>query len=245
MKNFKFILCTLVLLTISLVGCSNNNKQLVESSDPFEKINRNIFTFNKYIDNKIVMPISATYVEKIPNAARKSITSHLSWMGLPNTIANSTMQLDFENTILASAKFMLNGLTLGFYDLDNGETDIIKKDFGSTLAKINVPEGPFLMIPFFGPKLTRDFSGFIVDKQNMANVSSTTMNDINLIEVPVSIIDKRGKLSDSIHTIYNSADPYTKMKSYYIQNRRKQVYSQKYHDSDNQNKDKEFEKLLQ
>ncbi|MDC1357801.1 VacJ family lipoprotein, partial [Pseudomonadota bacterium] len=165
--------------------------------------------------------------------------------GLPNTIANSTLQLDFKNTILASAKFMLNGLTLGFYDLDNGETDIIKKDFGSTLGKLNVPEGPFLMLPFLGPKMTRDFSGFVVDRQNIANISSTTINDINLIEVPINIIDKRGRLSDSIETIYNSADPYTKMKSYYIQNRRKQVYSEKYHEIDNLNKDEEFEKLLQ
>ena len=245
MKNFKFVLYTLVLLTMSLGGCSNNEKRIVKTLDPFEKINRNIFTFNKYIDKKIVVPISTTYVENVPSSARKSITSHLNWMGLPNTIINSTIQLDLENTILASAKFMLNGLTLGFYDLDNGETDIIKKDFGSTLAKLNVPEGPFLMLPFLGPKMTRDFSGFVVDRQNMANVSSTTMNDINLIEVPVNIIDKRGRLSDSIDTIYDSADPYTKIKSYYIQNRRKQVYSEKYHEIDNQNKDKEFEKLLQ
>ena len=230
---------------MSLVGCSNNKKQLVENSDPFEKINRNIFTFNKYIDKKIVMPISTTYVEKVPNTARKSITSHLNWMGLPNTIANSIMQLDLENTILASATFMLNGLTLGFYDLENGETKIVKKDFGSTLAKFNVPEGPFLMIPFLGPKMTRDFSGLLVDRQNMSNVSSTNINDINLIEVPINIINKRGKLSDTIDALYNSADPYTKLKSYYIQNRRKQVYSEKYHDIDNKNKDEEFEKLLQ
>ena len=82
-------------------------------------------------------------------------------MSLPNTIINSTLQLDLENTILASAKFILNGLTLGFYDLDNNETNINKKDFGSTLAKYNVPEGPFLMIPFLGPKNTRDFSGLL------------------------------------------------------------------------------------
>ena len=230
---------------MSLGGCSSNKKYLVENSDPLEKINRNIFNFNKYIDNKIVMPISAAYVKKVPDAARDSITSHLNWMGLPNTIANSAMQLDLENTILASATFMLNGLTLGFYDLENGETEILKKDFGSTLAKFNVPEGPFLMIPFLGPKMTRDFSGFLVDRQNMSNVSSTTINDINLIEVPVNIINKRGELSDTIDTLYNSADPYTKLKSYYIQNRRKQVYSEKYHDIDNKNKDEEFEKLLQ
>ena len=245
MKNFKFALYTLVFLTMTLGGCSNNKKHLVDNSDPFEKINRNIFTFNQYIDEKILMPISTTYVQKVPNGARKSIASHLNWMGLPNTIANSTVQLDLENTILASAKFMLNGLTLGFYDLDNGETEIVKKDFGSTLAKLNVPEGPFLMIPFLGPKLTRDFSGFVVDRQNMINVSSNTINDINSIEVPINIIDKRGKLSNSIDTIYKSADPYAKMKSFYIQNRRKQVYSEKYHNIDNQNKDKEFEKLLQ
>ena len=245
MKNFKFILYVLVFLIMSLGGCSNNKKHLVINTDPFEKINRNIFTFNKYIDKKIVVPISNTYVEKVPNAARKSITNHLNWMGLPNTIANSVIQLDLENTILASAKFMLNGLTFGFYDLDNGETDIVKKDFGSTLAKFNVPEGPFLMVPFLGPKMTRDFSGFVVDRQSMANISSTTMNDINLIEVPVNIIDTREKLSDSIDTIYSSADPYTKMKSYYIQNRRKQVYDQEYYDIENKNRDEEFEKLLQ
>ena len=245
MKKFKFVLYALIFLTMLLSGCSSNIKHSVENSDPFEKINRNIFNFNKYFDNKIVMPISNTYVQKVPNIARNSISSHLKWMELPNTIANSTMQLDLENTILASAKFMLNGLTLGFYDLDNGETDVVKKDFGSTLAKFNVPEGPFLMIPFLGPRMTRDFSGFVVERQNISMISSTTMDDINLIEVPVNIIDKRGKLSDSIDTIYNSADPYTKMKSYYIQNRRKQVYSEKYHDIHNQNKDEEFEKLLQ
>ena len=245
MKNFKFILYMLFFLTLSLGGCSNNKKYSVQNLDPFEKINRTIFTFNKYIDRKIVIPITTTYVETVPNAARKSITNHLNWMGLPNTIANSTMQLDLENTILASAKFMLNGLTLGFYDFDNGETDIEKKDFGSTLAKYNVPEGPFLMIPILGPKMTRDFSGFILDRQNITTFSSNNMNDINLIEIPVNIIDKRGQLLNSIDKIYNSADPYSKMKSYYIQSRRKQVYSEKYHDTDNQNKDEEFEKLLQ
>ena len=245
MKNFRFVLYTLVFLTLSLGGCSNNKKRLVENSDPFEKINRNIFTLNKYIDNKIIVPVSTTYVEIVPNAARNSITNHLNWMELPNTIANSTIQLDLENAILASAKFMLNGLTLGFYDLDNSETNVIKKDFGSSLAKFNVPEGPFLMIPLLGPKMTRDFSGFVIDRQNMANVFSPIVNDINLIEVPVNIIDKRGKLSNSIDTIYDSADPYTKLKSYYIQNRRKQVYSEKYHEINNKNKDEEFEKLLQ
>ena len=58
MKNFKFVLYTLVLLTMSLGGCSNNEKRIVKTLDPFEKINRNIFTFNKYIDKKIVLVLT-------------------------------------------------------------------------------------------------------------------------------------------------------------------------------------------
>ena len=244
MKNFKYILITLFLVSLSLGGCSGS-KNVTKESDPFENLNRHVFGFNKYVDQKLVNPLSKAYVQNIPNGARKSISNHLDWMELPVTIANSTFQFDLENTILASAKFMLNGLTLGFYDLDNGETEILKKDFGSTLAKLNVPEGPFLVVPFLGPKMTRDFSGYFVDRQNMTNVSSTTVNDINLFEIPINVIDTRSKLSNAIDKLYNSPDPYTKMKSYYIQNRRKNVYNEKYHNIKNKNKDEEFEKLLQ
>ena len=93
--------------------------------------------------------------------------------------------------------------------------------------------------------MTRDFSGYFVDRQNMTNVSSATMNDINLIEIPINVIDTRAKLSNALDKLYNAPDPYIKMKSYYIQNRRKNVYNEKYHNIKNKNKDEEFEKLLQ
>ena len=166
-------------------------------------------------------------------------------MNLPNTIINSTLQLNVENTILTSAKFLLNGLTLGFYDLDNNETKVIKKDFGSTLAKYKVPEGPFLMVPFLGPKTTRQFSGFIVDQQNHSNMISGKVDNINLIEQPIKIIHSREKLSDTIDSIYKSSDPYIKMRSFYLQNRRSRVNSNKKNRKLELEKDYEFEKLLQ
>ena len=49
----------------------------------------------------------------------------------------------------------------------------------------------------------------------------------------------------NIENIYESPDPYTKMKSYYIQNRRKNVYGDKYLEDKNNKLDIEFEKLLQ
>ena len=245
MKKFNSIFIIVVSNILLLSGCTNNINRTSETSDPFEKFNRKIFAFNKNIDEHIVKPISKKYVSTLPATARESINQHLYWMNLPQTIINSAFQLEIENTILASAKFMLNGLTLGFYDLDDKQTTINKKDFGSTLAKYNVPEGPFLMIPFLGPKNTRDFSGYIVDKQNIAKISPSKVDDVNLLEVPINIVTVREKLSGTLESVYNSSDPYIKMRSFYIQNRRANVYNNEYNKYKDKEKDQAFEQLLQ
>ena len=245
MKKFNSIFIILISNILLLSGCTNNINRTSETSDPFEKFNRKIFAFNKNIDEHIVKPISKKYVSTLPATARESINQHLYWMNLPQTIINSAFQLEIENTILATAKFMLNGLTLGFYDLDDKQTTINKKDFGSTLAKYNVPEGPFLMIPFLGPKNTRDFSGYIVDKQNIANISPSKVDDVNLLEVPINIVTVREKLSGTLESVYNSSDPYIKMRSFYIQNRRANVYNNDYNKYKDKEKDQAFEQLLQ
>ena len=243
-KKYKFLFVKLITALFILNGCSNSTKFASESKDPFEKINRNVFQFNQYVDQEIISPISKTYVKKVPAKIRTGVSNHLQWMDTPSTIINSAVQTDMENTILASAKFLLNGLTLGFYDLDKGETDIKKRDFGSTLAWLNVSEGPFLMVPFIGPKTTRDFTGTIIDKKNMSTLSTNSLDDLNLAEIPINIIDKRGKMSKTIDNIYLSADPYIKIRSFYLQNRRNEIYNDKYIEKKNNNLDAEFEKLL-
>lgn len=245
MNKFSYIHFFLLISLFLINGCSNNISTNVTTLDPFESLNRKVFYFNKKLDEKIINPISKSYAENIPEKARNSIGSHLEWMNLPITIINSTLQLNAENTILTSAKFLLNGLTLGFYDLDNNETKVVKKDFGSTLAKYKVPEGPFLMVPFLGPKTTRAFSGFIVDQQNNSNITSGKIEDISLIEQPIKIVHSREKLSDTIDSIYKSSDPYIKMRSFYLQNRRSIVNSSTINKKLELKKDYEFEKLLQ
>ena len=245
MKNINFYFPSLLIVIFLFSGCANNRNIAETNPDPFEKLNRNVYEFNRYLDKKIVSPMNKAYVKSVPKITRRHVSNHLEWMELPNTIVNSTVQMEIENTILASAKFMLNGLTLGFYDLDNGETEISKKDFGSTLAKLNVPEGPFLMLPFWGPKFSRDLSGTIIDRQNIGNISSTNLDNVRLVEIPINMIDKRGKFSKALDGIYKSPDPYVKMRSYYIQTRRKNVYTEKYKDIKDKEKDIEFEKLLQ
>ena len=245
MRNFDFVYSGIFILLFVLSGCSNNLKTTTENVDPFEGLNRNIFAFNKSLDQSVVSPVSSAYINTIPYSVRKSVSNQLEWMDTPSIIVNSALQMNLENTILASAKFMLNGLSFGFYDFDNNETKIDKKDLGSTLAKFNVPEGPFLMIPLLGPKTVRDFTGTVSDRQSLSNISSKSFKNLSLVEIPVNLVDKRSKLAKNIDNIYESPDPYTKMKSYYMQNRRKNVYGDEYLEVKNNKSDLEFEKLLQ
>jgi phospholipid-binding lipoprotein MlaA len=113
------------------------------------------------------------------------------------------------------------------------------------LAKYNVPEGPFLMIPLIGPKTSREFTGTILNTNIMSNISSAPLNDLRLLEVPLNAIDTRSKLSKTIDNIYESPDPYIKLRSFYIQNRRNNVYGKKYINLKNKEIDAEFEKLLE
>ncbi len=243
-KISVFLFIKLIIILSILNGCSNTSNSFSENNDPFEPLNRNVFTFNKYLDKKIISPISSAYVKKVPSTVRRGISNHLEWMDTPSTIINSVLQTDLENTFLASAKFMLNGLTLGFYDLDEGDTKIKKTDFGSTLANLNFPEGPFLMVPFLGPKTTRDFTGTVLDRQNLVTLSSESINDLSLAEIPINLVDKRGKMQKTIDNIYLSTDPYIKIRSYYLQNRRNEIYGKEYINNKNDNLDSEFEKLL-
>lgn len=250
MKKSNFLFICIFALSLFLSACSNNIHNIAEKSDPFEKYNRKIFTFNKKLDENILKPVSKQYVSSVPASARQSISRHLDWISLPNTVINSTFQLDLENTVLASAKFMLNGLTLGFYDLDNNETKLNKKDFGSTLANYNIAEGPFLMIPLLGPRNARDVAGMFVESKyssyiSLNEVSDVSLGDVNLLEFPINFIYKREKLSATLDSVYNSSDPYIKMRSFYIQNRRASVYNNKYNEAKDREKDEEFEKLLQ
>ena len=243
-KKYKFLFIKCITAAFILNGCSSSTKLVSENKDPFEKMNRNVFQFNKYVDQKIISPISYTYIKKVPVRIRSGVSNHLQWMDTPSTIINSALQIDIENTVLASAKFLLNGLTLGFYDLDKGETIIKKKDFGSTLASLNVSEGPFLMVPFIGPKTTRDLTGTILDRQNISTLSPNSIDDLYLAEIPINMIDKRSKMSKTIDNIYLSTDPYIKVRTFYLQNRRNEIYSKKYIENKNNNLDAEFEKLL-
>ena len=159
---------------------------------------------------------------------------------------NSGLQLDPENFAISSIDFLINSLTLGFYDLNENNDNFHKLDFGSTLAKYKVPEGPYLIVPILGPRSSRHFMGDLINFSANNSFISNEANEFRNYQRPLDVIDKRSKFSNIFEDINSSSDPYVKMRSMYIQNRRKSLFSNKEYEQNMLKKEEEeFEKLLQ
>ena len=236
-KNiFKLFLAKLMLILLS--SCAQNlaNKEI---HDPLESINRSVFKFNQGLDKYVFNPINTEY-EKLPENVKKGVSNHVKWASTPVTIVNSAIQLEGGNFSTSSIKFLLNSLTLGFYDLDP-ETKYKNRDFGSSLANYNVSSGPYIVLPILGPRSLRHFSGNIVDQ----SVSNGPKNhSYNSTTLPMSILSNRNTYSNVIEDIYNAQDPYLRAKILYTENRFNSISSTKLLEQQKQDEQDEFEKLL-
>ena len=236
-KNiFKLFLAQLMLILLSSCAQNSANKEI---HDPLESMNRSVFKFNQGLDKYVFKPINTEY-EKLPENVKKGVSNHVKWASTPVTIVNSAIQLEAENFSTSSIKFLLNSLTLGFYDLDP-ETKYKTRDFGSSLAKYNVSSGPYIVLPILGPRSLRHFSGNIVDQ----SVSNGPKNySYNSTTLPMSILSNRNTYSNVIEDIYNAQDPYLKAKILYTENRFNSISSTKLLEQQKQDEQDEFEKLL-
>ncbi len=236
-KNiFKLFLAQLMLISLSSCAQNSVNKEI---HDPLESMNRSVFKFNQGLDKYVFKPINTEY-EKLPENVKKGVSNHVKWSSTPVTIVNSAIQLKTENFSSSSIKFLLNSLTLGFYDLDP-ETKYKTHDFGSSLAKYNVSSGPYIVLPILGPRSLRHFSGNIVDQ----SVSNGPKNhSYNSTTLPMSILSNRNTYSNVIEDIYNAQDPYLRAKILYTENRFNSISSTKLLEQKKQDEQDEFEKLL-
>ena len=236
-KNiYKLFLAQLMLILLSSCAQNSANKEI---HDPLESMNRSVFKFNQGLDKYVFKPINTEY-EKLPENVKKGVSNHAKWASTPVTIVNSAIQLEAENFSTSSIKFLLNSLTLGFYDLDP-ETNYKTRDFGSSLANYNVSSGPYIVLPILGPRSLRHFSGNIVDQ----SVSNGPKNhSYNSTTLPMSILSNRNTYSNVIEDIYNAQDPYLRAKILYTENRFNSISSTKLLEQQKQDEQDEFEKLL-
>jgi phospholipid-binding lipoprotein MlaA len=202
-------------------------------NDPFENVNRNIFKFNNNLDDYFFKPIAKGWRE-IPDIPRKPLTNLATTAKTPISLANAILQLNKQSIGNIIGRFLIN-MTFGLGGLfDVASTDEfgnmteVEEDFGQTLAVWGVPDGPYVMLPIFGPSSVRDAFGLGVDTITNPLSFGYRMNGIGLearLSGPVVRgVSTREKYLDYIDEMKEgSLDWYATMRSLYRQKRRKDI----------------------
>ncbi len=196
--------------------------------DPFEGFNRAMYTFNDKLDVYILKPVAKGYRAVTPIPVRKSISNFFSNLHDPMVMLNNLLQGKPGQAASDLSRFLTNS-TVGIYGLFDVATKIglqkHNEDFGQTLAVWGVGDGPYLVLPFFGPSNLRDGPALIVDWETYPPnymQDSGTRDKLFVVEA----VDKRAQLLDATDILEQAAgrDPYVFVREAYRQRRRSLIY---------------------
>jgi phospholipid-binding lipoprotein MlaA len=224
-------ICVLLLLTVC--GCATVPREPVALAsyralnDPLEPMNRKVFAFNQGVDKVILKPVARLYVKAIPAGGRDGIRNFIKNLNEPVVLANNLLQAEFKRAGTTACRFVINS-TIGIA----GVMDVAGRhgmerqvgDFGQTLYVWGVHDGPYLMLPVFGPTTPRDGFGegidlfmdpfFYVARHNRYRTA------VNLTKLLLGGIDERARNLDVLDEVQReSVDFYAAMRSLYRQNR--------------------------
>jgi phospholipid-binding lipoprotein MlaA len=148
-------------LLVGLMGCASNDPR-----DPWEGYNRTVHGFNEGLDRAILKPVAKGYRAITPEPVDRGITNFFSNINDISSAANNLLQLKIHRAISDLGRVAINSTIgiLGFIDVASGFN--LKKygeDFGQTLGRWGVGPGPYMVLPFFGPRTLRDTVGMVGD----------------------------------------------------------------------------------
>jgi phospholipid-binding lipoprotein MlaA len=227
------------MLALALVaGCATpppaDDKEAVaeweQVNDPLEPMNRAVFDFNLAADRYAIKPAAQAYRAVVPKFGRDRVHNILTNLNSPLTFANDVLQGETDRAVQTFFRAMLNstfGLA-GFIDVaTQAGIPPHEEDFGQTLAVWGVGEGPFLMLPIFGPSNPRDTTGLVAEMfadpfdLAMANMGREY---ISYTRMGMTGLDKREGLLDTLDEIERtSLDYYASLRSLYRQHRASEI----------------------
>lgn len=136
-------------------------KQATPISDPIEKFNRAMFTFNDRLYYWVLKPVAQGYAKVVPEAPRVSVNNFFNNLGFPVRFVSMLLQANFSGAASELGRFTVNTVwgIGGLMDpASTKQLDIPKKDadLGETLGLYGVGQGFYIVWPFLGPSSARD-----------------------------------------------------------------------------------------
>lgn len=224
----KFIVAAaVVLLGISPANASQNDSAL-------ETYNRAMFDFNLKLDRYVLKPAAKGYRAVTTKFLRERISNFFSNLREPAVMINHSLQGNFADSGKSAGRFVVNSTLglLGTFDVASGwSMPANKTNFDKTLANWCVPDGPFFVLPLFGPSTPRAATGLAVDA--VADPLYWSNQYINFGQdwkrysfiyglMALGFVSAREENLELVDNLTaNAVDPYSMVKSAYVQNRLK------------------------
>ena len=244
MKKALFSLVSLLMMQVS-VGIAPVHAEPEEPYDPWEPMNRGVFSFNDYLDIHLLEPVARAYKENAPEPVYIGVGNFFENLEYPNFLVSDLIQGKFTQAWDHTARFLIN-TTVGVLGLMDFAKDWgyphHDEDFGIALAYHGVPSGPYLVVPLFGPMNVRDGIGEIVDGflNPIGWVAYSSINDGAKLAIAVGVlgirtVQTRAGLLQAIETAKESSlDYYLAVQGAYYQYRHGMLTDGKDEDDDDQ-----------
>ncbi|WP_394210686.1 VacJ family lipoprotein [Enterovibrio calviensis] len=201
---------------------TNTEFDISHPNDPFEGFNRTMWAFNyDILDPYVARPVSLAYVNYVPSFARTGVSNFIDNLGEPASMVNSIVMLEGEAAVTHFNRFWINtvfGLA-GLIDIASA-ANIQKLDdrqFGDAMGYYDIGQGPYFMVPIYGPITLREGAGDMVDD---------LYPPLSLLTLPQSIIkwaldgmESRAAVVPQEPLLENSPDPYAFARDAYLQHK--------------------------
>lgn len=192
----------------------------MELKDPNAGFNTIMFKFNKRLDKVVIKPVTKVYRTVVPKYLAKRLFFVLRNLQEPLYFVNSTLQLNFHNSLTSVWRFAINSTVgiLGAYDVAARlGAPPYNTNFEVFMDKIGFEVGDYLVLPIIGPTNTRGAVAYVADI--FLNPLTYLFNsDQFLIYKGSQTIVSRNEYFEEINEVlYNNENSYNLTKSVYEQ----------------------------
>ena len=224
--------------SLLLVGCASG--PTANPKDPWEPMNRSVASFNDKVDDNVLKPLATGYRNAVPDLIQTGVRNVFNNFADMWSTINSALQLKPLNTVELIGRVVVNTVfgIYGIFDVASYiKLERHPEDFGQTLGYWGMPNGPYLVLPLFGPSTLRDGASLPID---FAVSPTHFVNDIptrNQV-FTLRLVSKRAELLKSGDMLEQaSIDKYSFTRDAYLQYRRSQIYDGNPPDEEDSNDD--------
>jgi phospholipid-binding lipoprotein MlaA len=212
---------------LALVAASGCATTATDPRDPFEGFNRAMYAFNDGLDEAVMKPVSRAYKAVAPDPLRNMVRNFFSNIDDIFNGLNNVLQGKFLDGWTDWARFAFNTL-FGVFGINDVASEMglekHNEDFGQTFAVWGVGNGPYLVLPFFGPYTLRDSAGLVLDWETDPVVRARPIDLRNSL-IATRFVSRRTDLLDASRLFDEaSLDRYVFLRDAYLQRRRSLIY---------------------